>query len=263
MTRIIAIASQKGGTGKTATTQNLGWELAEAGQKTLLVDFDPQANLTSGLGLNPYEDRQTIYHAMRDLDQARSAVHPLTANLDLLPANLDLAGAEIEMTADPFSDRNGWLRTVLNYVNEDQSQAGKGEVSYDFILIDCPPSLGFFTANALFAANEIIVPLQCEPYSLEAMRQLAGIVKKVQQQNRALRWGGIALTMYDRRITLTEAVEEEARGRFGDLVFETVIPRNVSIAEASAAGEPVSLYDKRASGAKAYRKLAEEVLSRG
>lgn len=258
MTRIIAIASQKGGTGKTATTQNLGWELAHADQQTLLVDFDPQANLTSGFGLNPYKDRQTIYHAMRDLDHAHSAVHSLTANLDLLPANLDLAGAEIELTADPFSDRNGWLRNLLKHINENYRQP-----NYDFILIDCPPSLGFFTANALFAANEIIVPLQCEPYSLGAMRQLAQIVKKVQQQNRALRWGGIVLTMYDRRITLTEAVEEEARGRFGDLVFETAIGRNVTIAEASAAGQSVSLYDKRATGAKAYRELAKEVLSRG
>lgn len=251
MTRIFAIVSQKGGVGKTSLVQNLGAELAQAGQRTLLVDFDPQGNLTIGWGVDPSEERLIIYDAMNDSKLTATATIHLRPNLDLLPASLDLAGAELAFIN--AIDRNTKLQKVLASV----------AAQYDFILIDGPPSLGFFTVNALVAATDILIPLQVHPYAYKAVDQLLEIVQQVYEINSRLRLTGMALTMYDRRNSLTNAIEDAARDRFGDLVYETVIPINVRIAEATLDGISVSEYEASSQGAVAYQKLAEEVLHYG
>lgn len=251
MTRIFAVVSQKGGVGKTSLVQNLGAELARAGRRTLLVDFDPQSNLTTGWGLNPGEVPATVYDAMSEPEEAPAAVLPLRPELDLIPANLDLAGAELAFIN--AIDRNTRLRKGLAPVAAD----------YDMILIDGPPSLGFFTVNALAAATEIIIPLQVHPYAYKAVDQLLTIVQQVQEINRDLRLTGIVLTMYDRRNSLTDAIEDAARQRFDSLVFETVVPINVRVAEATLDGISVGEYEATSAGAQAYGALAEEVMDRG
>ena len=250
MTHTVAIASQKGGVGKTSLTQNLGAELARAGQKVLIVDFDPQSNLTDGWGLDPGDERPTIYTAMLDPEQVESCVVPHRPGLDLIPANLDLAGAELQFLA--AVDRNTKLKKSLRHL------LGR----YDYILIDGPPSLGFFTVNALVAADSVIVPLQCQVYAYKAIDQLMGIIEQVQEINPALKVSGIVLTMYDVRNSLTFSVEETARKRFGNLVMSTVIPINVRIAEAPLDGLSVGEYEPDSKGAVAYRDLAQEVLER-
>ena len=251
MTRIFAIVSQKGGVGKTSLVQNLGAELAQAGQRTLLVDFDPQGNLTIGWGIDPAEDRLIIYDAMNDPKLTTNATIHLRPNLDLLPANLDLAGAELAFIN--AIDRNTKLQKALKPIAS----------NYDFILIDGPPSLGFFTVNALVAATDIMIPLQVHPYAYKAVDQLLEIVQQVYEINPNLRLTGMALTMYDRRNSLTNAIEDAARGRFGDLVYETVIPINVRIAEATLDGVSVGEYEPSSQGAVSYQQLAEEVLYHG
>lgn len=251
MTRIIAIVSQKGGVGKTATAQNLGWELAQSGQRTLLIDFDPQSNLTSGFGINLTEPRLTVYDAMREPDKANQCVEHLADHLDLLPANLDLAGAELQLGNLMFAERNSWLRGALKPLVD----------QYDFVLIDAPPSLGFYTTNALYAANETLIPLQCEYLAFMAMEQLFWIIGEIQKRHPALKKHRIVLTMRDGRINLSKDLEEEARETFADMVYQTAIPENVSIKEAPVFGQAVGLYRKNSSGAKAYRQLAKEVLN--
>ncbi|KAA3664980.1 MAG: ParA family protein [Chloroflexi bacterium] len=251
MTRIIAIVSQKGGVGKTSLVQNLGSELALNHYKTLLVDFDPQSNLTTGWGVDPMENRFTIYDSLSTPEQTADAILSIRPFLDLLPANLDLAGAE--MAFINAIDRNNRLRKALTPIIP----------HYDVIMIDSPPSLGFFTVNALAAATEYMVPLQVHPYAYKAIDQLLDIVEQVQEINPSLQPTGLILTMYDRRNSLTDAIEDAARGRFNDLIFNTVIPINVRIPEATLDGVSVGEYEENSSGAIAYRELAKEILAYG
>jgi len=247
MTRAIAVVSQKGGVGKTSLVQNLGAELAKAGQRVLQIDFDPQSNLTIGWGLDPNADRPTIYQAMLNPTTVMDSVVNLRPKLNLIPANLDLAGAELAFIN--AIDRNNKLRKVLSQLT-----------TYDYILVDGPPSLGFFTVNALAAVDEVIIPLQVQAYAYKAVDQLLAIIQQVQEVNPALNILGLVLTMYDRRNALTGTVEELARQRFGERVFKTVIPVNVRIAEAPLDGTNVSEYEARSKGALAYAQLAQEVL---
>ena len=251
MTRTFAVVSQKGGVGKTSLVQNLGAELAHAGPRVLLVDFDPQSNLTTGWGVNPGELAVTVYDAMSDPEEAEQAILPIRQDLDLMPANLDLAGAELAFIN--AIDRNTRLRKALAPIQD----------AYDMILIDGPPSLGFFTVNALAAASEILIPLQVHPYAYKAVDQLLTIVEQVQEINPRLNLTGIVLTMYDRRNSLTDAIEDAARDRFDSLVFETVVPINVRIAEATLDGISVGEYEATSAGAQAYEALAKEVIDRG
>lgn len=251
MTRIVAVVSQKGGVGKTSLVQNLGAELAAAGRKTLLIDFDPQSNLTTGWGIDPAGGRPTIYDAMADPKMAKATILNLRPGLDLIPANLDLAGAELAFIN--AIDRNYKLKKAI------ASLAPR----YDLILIDGPPSLGFFTVNALTAGTEILIPLQVHPYAYKAVDQLLTIIQQVQEINPILRLNGIVLTMYDQRNSLTSAIEDAARQRFDSLVFNTVIPINVRIAEATLDGMSVGEYETNSSGAKAYKSLATEVIQHG
>jgi chromosome partitioning protein len=251
MTRIMAIVSQKGGVGKTSLAQNLGAELAAQGQLTLLVDLDPQSNLTTGWGIDPYEPRLTTYDAMTDPTQSAQTMLELRPNLYLMPANLDLAGAELAFIN--AIDRNTKLRKALAPIAH----------HFDVILLDGPPSLGFFTVNALAAATEILIPLQVHPYAYKALDQLISIVDQVGEINPDLRLNGIVMTMYDQRNSLTSAIEDAARQRFPDVVFDTVIPINVRIAEATLDGVSVGEYEPASSGARAYKALAAEVISNG
>lgn len=250
MTRIIAIVSQKGGVGKTATAQNLGWELAQNRKRTLLVDFDPQSNLTSGFGISLTEPRLTVYNAMQEPDKANQCVEQLDDYLYILPANLDLAGAELQLGNLMFAERNSWLRGALKLLAD----------QYDFILIDAPPSLGFYTTNALYAANETLITLQCEYLAFMAMEQLFWIIGEIQKRHPDLKKNRLVLTMRDGRINLSKDLEQEARERFAGIIYQTAIPENVSIKEATVFGQPVGLYKKNSTGAKAYRELAKEVL---
>jgi chromosome partitioning protein len=251
MTRIVAVVSQKGGVGKTSLVQNLGAEMAASGERTLLVDFDPQSNLTTGWGLDPAELSGTIYDAMTTPEAAADCILQLRPHLDIIPANLDLAGAELAFIN--AIDRNNKLHKALSTIAGD----------YELILIDGPPSLGFFTVNALAAANEIIIPLQVHPYAYKAVDQLLTIVQQVEEINPNLQLTGIVLTMHDRRNSLTGAIEDAARQRFDGLVFDTVIPINVRIAEATLDGISVGEYEATSAGAMAYQALVMEVLNRG
>lgn len=248
MARIIAVVSQKGGVGKTSLVQNLGAEIAIAGYKVLVVDFDPQSNLTTGWGFDPLEDRPTVYDCLEDPKISNDAVLPVRQNLDLISANLDLAAAE--MAYINAIDRNTRLRKALAPLAD----------SYDVIMIDSPPSLGFFTVNALSAATDYLIPLQVHPYAFKAMEQLLAIVEQVSEINPNLEMMGIVLTMYDKRNSLTEAIESAARERFKDAVFNSVVPINVRIPEATLDGVSVGEYEPTSSGAVSYRDLAKEVI---
>jgi len=246
MPRTIAVVSHKGGTGKTSLVQNLGAEIAKMGQRTLLVDFDPQSTLTMGCGLDPAEDRRTVYHAMNNPPDTPDIIVG-SPTFDILPSNLDLAAAE-QQFAGSF-DRNDKLKAALSVIRD----------RYSFILIDSPPSLGFYAFNALVAANEVIVPLQCQPYAYKMLPSTLKLVELVKRANRKLRLIAIVLTMYDRRVTLTKSVEDAARRHYGKLVAKTVIPTNVSIAEATLDSVPVAEYAPASIGAQAYRALAQEL----
>lgn len=245
MTEIIAVVSHKGGVGKTTLVQNLGHELARRG-RVLLVDLDPQANLTIGCGLDPGVERPTIYHAMSDPAQTAAAVVPLTTGA-LLPANLDLALAEQRFAG--FYDRNDKLKDALATV--------QGQFAY--VLIDSPPNLGFFAFNALTAATHALIPLQCQPYAYRALDNTLQLIRLVQKGNPALQLKRIVLTMVDRRLTLTRSVENAVRERFGALVAQSVIPLNVTVAEATLDGVAVAHYAPGSAGALAYQALAEEL----
>jgi len=249
--RIIAIANQKGGVGKTTTAINLGASLAIAEKRTLVVDSDPQSNASSGLGVEPDPDKPDLYDCLVDgapIEKAiRASVHfPL---LDMIPARRDLAGAELELIDRPRRERI--LKSALEPVRD----------RYDYILIDSPPSLGLLTLNALVAADTILIPIQCEFYALEGLSQLLNTVRIVQRNmNKTLGIEGVLLTMYDSRLNLSKQVKSEAEEYFGAKVFKTWIPRNVRLAEAPSFGQPIALYDVLSSGARGYLSLAAEIV---
>ncbi|MBR0310499.1 MAG: ParA family protein [Paludibacteraceae bacterium] len=252
MTRIIALANQKGGVGKTTTAINLSAALAAAGYRVLLVDADPQANASSGLGIDIRELEASIYECLvNNINPQDAVIDTDVDNLDLIPSHIDLVGAEIEMLNLP--DREQLLKRVLQPLQGD----------YDYILIDCSPSLGLITVNALTAADSVIIPVQCEFFALEGIAKLLNTIKIIKSQlNPGLRIMGFVLTMYDNRLRLSNQVLEEVRRHFGDLVFKTVIGRNVRLSEAPSHGQTILAYDPKSKGALAYTELAKEVTGR-
>ena len=253
MARVIAIANQKGGVGKTTTAVNLAASLAGAEQRTLLIDGDPQGNATSGMGIDKDDIGQTVYDVLiGHADLASTTIkHVHFKHLDVVPATPDLAGAEVELV--DRQDRERMMRSAVSKVRAE----------YDYILIDCPPSLGLITLNMLAAADSLLIPLQCEYYALEGLSQLLNTVHLVQRNvNPELAIAGVLLTMYDARLNLSRQVATEAREYFGSQVFETVVPRNVRLAEAPSFGKPIILYDVSSVGAQAYMNVAKELLDR-
>lgn len=248
--RVIAVANQKGGVGKTTTTINLGAAMAESDKRVLIVDLDPQANATTGLGISSRGLQSSVYEVMLQQTTVTEVVCATEVpNLEVVPSSLALAGAEIELVT-AFS-REHRLDRALETVADD----------YDIILIDCPPALGLLTINALVAAGEVLVPIQCEYYALEGLGQLVGNVELVKENlNPGLEVSTIALVMYDARTNLSEQVAEEVRTFFGDKVCRQVIPRSVRLSEAPSFGQPITLFDPTCRGAIAYRQLAKEVL---
>ena len=250
MTKIIAIANQKGGVGKTTTTINLGAYLAAGKSRVLIVDLDPQGNTSSGLGIAKNELKTDLYDVIVDgIAAEQVAVPTAIKNLSVLPASPILAAAEIELVK--AQRREFRLKTALK------------DLPYDYIIIDCPPSLGILTINGLVAAQELIIPVQAEFYALEGLGQLVQTVQRVRKSlNPELNLMGVLLTMHNGRTTLSAQVHEEVIRHFPDKVFETIIPRNVRLAEAPSYGKPISDYDKWSKGAKAYKSLAKEVIDR-
>lgn len=250
MGRIISIASQKGGVGKTTTAINLGACLAQESRRVLLVDMDPQGNMSSGVGVTGDDQRSTSYEVLLGAVEAREAILPTAlASLDLMPTGQRLSGAEIELV--DVSERESRLKAALATVRND----------YDYILVDSPPSLGLLTVNSLTASDSVIIPLQCEYLALEGLTQIMKAITLIQGQlNPSLRIEGVLLTMYDARVTLSKAVAEEARKLFANRVYRTMIPRNVRLSEAPSHGKPIVLYDPHCVGAESYRELAREVL---
>lgn len=252
--KIIAIANQKGGVGKTTTTINLAAALAEKGQRVLVVDLDPQGNASTGLGI-ALDDREfTTYELLlEDVDLNKVILKTQTENLYIVPATVDLSSADLELLSN--EKRSFLLHDALRQTKMDA-------FGFNYILIDCPPSLNLLTVNAMIGAHSILVPLQSEFFALEGLSQLMLTIREVRQSgNKNLRIEGVVLTMYDRRNNLSQQVEQDARDNLGDLVFKTMVPRNVRVSEAPSFAMPVLSYDTLSKGAKAYRDLADELMS--
>jgi chromosome partitioning protein len=251
--KIIAIANQKGGVGKTTTSVNLGASLAFIGKRVLLVDVDPQGNATSGIGIEKSEVSQCIYDILVDDVEAREVIKPTAVeNLYVIPATIQLAGAEIELV--PTISREVRLKRALEDVKD----------QFDYIIIDCPPSLGLLTLNALTASDAVLIPVQCEYYALEGLSQLLNTVRLVQKHlNQDLRIEGVLLTMLDARTNLGIQVIEEVKKYFQDKVYKTIIPRNIRLSEAPSHGQSIITYDPKSRGAEVYLDLAKEVVSNG
>ena len=252
MGRIIAVANQKGGVGKTTTAINLAACLAEAGKKVLTIDLDPQGNMTSGLGVDKNEVENTVYELMLDECSIKeSMTDTVVDGMKVIPSNVNLAGAEIELLGIP--EKEYILRNAVDYIKED----------YDFIVIDCPPSLNMLTINAMTTANSVLVPIQCEYYALEGLTQLIHTINLVKKKlNPQLELEGVVFTMYDSRTNLSLQVVENVKDNLKQNIYKTIIPRNIRLAEAPSHGLPINLYDPKSTGAESYRLLAEEVMGR-
>nr|WP_171904328.1 MULTISPECIES: AAA family ATPase [Pelosinus] len=250
MVKVIAIANQKGGVGKTTTSVNLSACLADLGKKVLLVDLDPQGNSTSGFGFDKTKMKQSVYDVLvNDVPIEGVILQTKIENLMLLPATIQLAGAEIELVS--IMSRETKLKRVLDKV----------KYSYDYVIIDCPPSLGLLTINSLTAANSVLVPIQCEFYALEGLSQLMNTITLVQKNlNPALSLEGVVLTMFDARTNLSIQVVDEVKNHFRHKVYQTIIPRNVRLSEAPSHGQPITRYDPKSKGAEVYTDLAKEVI---
>ena len=253
MGRTIAIANQKGGVGKTTTAINLSSCLAEAGQRVLTIDFDPQGNATSGLGLEKGQIEDTVYEMMLgDCSFEDCLQREVQDDLDVLPSDSNLSGAEIELL--DVENKEFVLKSHLDQVKND----------YDFIIIDCPPSLSLLTLNALVAADTVLVPIQCEYYALEGLSQVLRTINIVKRKmNPSLEMEGVVFTMYDARTNLSLEVVENVKNNLNEKIYKTIIPRNVRLAEAPSHGMPINIYDSKSTGAESYRLLAAEVISRG
>lgn len=250
MAKIFAIANQKGGVGKTTTAVNVAASLAALGSRVLLVDMDPQGNATMGSGVNKHELKKSIYHVLLGLEELTETLkQSVSGKFDILPANRDLAGAEIELVSE--TGRELRLKSALFQVAQ----------NYDYIFIDCPPTLNLLAVNALTAANTIMIPMQCEYYALEGVSDLVNTVRKIRGNlNPQLEIEGLLRTMFDPRSTLSQQVSEQLKSHFGKKVYDTVIPRNIRLAEAPSYGQPALMYDPTSKGAHAYMALAHELL---
>lgn len=253
MNRAIAIANQKGGVGKSTTAINLSACLAEAGKRVLTIDIDPQGNTTSGLGIDKNDTNNTVYELLLEECEIKDCIIDLEIdNLYLIPSNINLSGAEIELIG--VENKEYILKNSIDQVKEE----------YDFIIIDCPPSLNMLTINAMTTADTVLVPIQCEYYALEGLTQLMHTIDLVQERlNPDLEIEGVVFTMYDARTNLSLQVVENVKENLNQMIYKTIIPRNVRLAEAPSYGLPITLYDSKSAGAESYRLLAEEVLHRG
>ena len=252
MSRIIAVANQKGGVGKTTTAINLSACLAEKNKKVLTLDMDPQGNTTSGLGVDKNQAENTVYELILDESELSECIYPcVMENLSVIPSNINLSGAEIELIG--FENKEYLLKSKLDMIRSD----------YDYIIIDCPPSLNLLTINAMAAADSVIVPIQCEYYALEGLSQLIHTIDLIKERlNPKLEIEGVVFTMYDARTNLSLQVVENVKENLDKNIYKTIIPRNVRLAEAPSYGMPINLYDPKSTGASAYQRLADEVMNR-